>query len=91
MNAGDSEGDSPLAHARCLATLPAHSAWGYYFDCFAKSENGIGCFPLTHHFGDDFDHGRIMRPVCSLFRFIEGIEASVLGATPRLFRSQGAG
>ena len=22
-----------------------------------------GCFPLTHHLGGDFDHGKIMRPV----------------------------
>ena len=28
----------------------------------SKSENGISCFPLTHHLGGDFDHGRIMRP-----------------------------
>ena len=32
--------------------------WGY-----SKSENGFGCFPLTHQSGDDFDHGKIMRPV----------------------------
>ena len=28
------------------------SNWGHYFDGFwvlSKSENGIGCFPLTHH------------------------------------------
>ena len=24
----------------------------------SKSENGIGCFPLSHHFGGDFDHGQ---------------------------------
>ena len=22
------------------------------------------CAPLTHHFGGDFDHGKIMRPKC---------------------------
>ena len=35
--------------------------WGHYFDGFwglAKSENGIGCFPLTHHSGND---GKIMK------------------------------
>ena len=44
---------------------PSKVFWGHYFDCFwglPKSENGIGCFPLTHHLGGGFDHGRIMRP-----------------------------
>ena len=40
-----------------------HGFWG-----LSKSENGGG-FPLTHHLGGDFDHGKIMKPVNTcLFR-----------------------
>ena len=30
--------------------------------CFDRGHYS-DCFPLTHHLGDGFDHGKIMRPV----------------------------
>ena len=32
--------------------------WGHYIIKVKQ----WGCFPLTHHLGGDFDHGKIMRP-----------------------------
>ena len=35
--------------------------WGYQSETIWMK---MGLFPLTHHLGNDFDHGKTMRPVC---------------------------
>ena len=51
---------------------PLTSVLGSFFWLFlgVVKVRKCGCFPLTHHLGGDFDHGKIMRPVV-------GVPASV--------------
>ena len=75
-------GRSPMSYwdLRC-ANGSSFGAKGYFFDkCLYSVSLGSsfwpflgvitvrkwGCFPLTHHLGGDFDHGRIMRPASGI-------------------------
>ena len=58
-------GSQPSPLVFCCSSFLSLVA-GFPFQCFwglSKSTHGFSGFPLTH-LGDDFDHSKILRPVC---------------------------